>query len=207
MAITYPLALPTHKGMRALTVVPESFIAVTESPWTGDRQVQENQGARWIFEVTLPTMARADAAIFEAFFLKLKGQLGTFTMGDPANATPQGAGGGSPQVNGGSQTGNTLITDGWPISTTVLKANDNIQIGSGSTARLYRALDDVVSDGSGNATFDLWPAITAANTPADNAPLTINSPVGLFRLAENTVPFNANTATLYNYVFTAISEV
>ena len=208
MTITFPLALPTATGFKNITVTPEGFVGVTESPWTGYQQTQRNQGQRWIFDVTLPTMVRADAAKWEAFFLSLNGREGTFTMGDVRGATPLGTGTGSMQVNGASQSGQSLIIDGCtPSITGILKANDWVQLGSGLTARLYRQLVDVNSDGSGNATLTLWPRITAANVPADNAPLTINSTVGLFRLLDDNVPFAVDTAQHSDYKFKASSVV
>lgn len=208
MAISYPLTLPTATGFRDLTITADSAVAVTESPWTYKRQVQKNQGQRWMFEVTLPIMNRDDADEWESFFLKLNGQEGTFLMGDPARTSARGIATGTPVVKGGSQTGNSLVTDGWTTSQTgILKANDYIQLGTGSTARLYRNLSDVNSDSNGDATLDIWPAITAANTPNDNATIVVSSTVGVFRLTEDELPFNASTASLYNYSFKAVSEV
>lgn len=208
MTISFPLALPSVTGFKNITVTSDSFVGVTESPWTGYQQTQRNQGQRWIFDITLPTMVRADAAVWEAFFLSLNGREGTFTMGDPRGASPLGVGTGSMQVNGGSQTGQSLIIDGCtPSITGILKANDYVQLGSGSTARLYRQLVDVNSNGSGQATLTLWPRITAANTPADNAPLTLTNTVGLFRLLDDNVPFAVDTAQHSDYKFKAASVV
>jgi hypothetical protein len=208
MAITFPLSLPTATGIKTLTVTPESFVGVTESPFTGYQQVQRNQGQRWIFDVTLPMMVRADAAKWEAFFLSLNGREGTFTMGDPRGASPLGIATGSPQVKGAAQTGQSLDVDGFtPGVTGILKANDYVQLGTGLTARLYRQLVDVNSDGSGNATLTLWPRITASNTPADNAPLTLSNTIGLFRIADDGVPFAVSTALQSDYKFKAMSVV
>lgn len=208
MAITFPLTLPTATGFKALTVTPESMVAITESPWTGYQQVQRNQGQRWIFDVTLPTMVRADASEWESFFLSLNGQEGTFTMGDPRGSTPRGAGTGTILVKGASQSGQTLLVDGCTINITgILKKNDYIQLGSGSSARLYRQLVDTNSDGSGNATLTLWPRITTANIPADNAPVTVLSTVGLFRLDDANVPFAVDNALHSDYKFKAKSVV
>lgn len=208
MTITFPLTLPTATGFKDLTITPESFVALTESPWTGYQQFQRNQGQRWMLSVTLPPMQRADAAEWEAFFLQLNGQEGTFTMGDPRGATPRGIGTGSIQVTGAGQTGQTLLVDGaTPTTTGIIKKNDYVQIGSGITARLYRQLVDTDSDGSGNVTLTLWPRITAANAPADNAPIVLTNTVGLFRLSDDNVPFAIDTALFSDYKFTARSIV
>lgn len=208
MTISFPLSLPTATGIKSMVVTPDTVVGVTESPWTLSRRTQRNQGQRWIFEITLPVMVRADAAVWEAFFLSLNGREGTFTMGDPRGATPLGVATGSPQVNGASQLGQSLVTDGWSTGVTgILKANDYVQLGSGSSARLYRQLVDVNSDGSGNATLTLWPQITAANSPANNATITVLNTVGLFSLSDDNVPFAVNTALQSDYKFKAVSIV
>lgn len=118
-----------------------------------------------------------------------------------------GAHGGSPLVNGANQnttyaaTKNTnsqnLVTDGWSNNTAVLKAGDVITIngvkavnpvpGEGGTGKLvmpydqeFVVLEDVTSDGSGNATIKISPAIitsgpyqTVSAAPADNAAITV----------------------------------
>jgi hypothetical protein len=208
MAITFPLTLPTATGFKSLTVTPESFVAVAESPWTGYQQVQRNQGQRWIADIALPPMERDNAAEWEAFFLSLNGREGTFTMGDPSAAAPRGVGTGTMQVKGASQSGQMLEIDGaTPGVTGILKKNDYVQLGSGLTARLYRQLVDTNSDGSGNVTLTLWPRITLANIPADNAPVTLLNTVGLFRLLDDNVPFAISNALHREYKFKAASVI
>lgn len=87
-----------------------------------------------------------------------------------------GAGGGTPLVQGASQTGATLITDGWTGSTTVLKAGDVLTIAGLNP--VYEVTANVTSTASGTATLSLSPAILTGNAPADNAALTINSTPG-----------------------------
>lgn len=83
-----------------------------------------------------------------------------------------GAGGGTPLIKGASQTGTTLLTDGWSASVTkVVAGGDVIKIAGLNP--IYRIRDDVNSDGSGNATLTLTPSIPAGSSPADNAVITI----------------------------------
>jgi hypothetical protein len=146
-------------------------------------------------------MKRADAEYWVAFLLKLNGPFGTFLLGDPLGATARGVATGTPLVNGGSQVGNELITDGWTTSQTgILRAGDYIQIGSGATAQLYKILDDVNSDGSGNATLTIWPSLRSS--PADEAVITVSSPKGNFRLT--TQPsWDIDEASIYGMTFGA----
>jgi hypothetical protein len=103
-----------------------------------------------------------------------------------------GARGGTPLVNGASQTGASLVTDGWSNSITgVLKAGDIITLPSvfavnpitkQSTGRLQQFVitADANSSGAGAATFAISPSITVSGTtqtvtasPADDAAITV----------------------------------
>jgi hypothetical protein len=151
-------------------------------------------------------MARANAEGWIAFLLSLNGQQGTFLLGDPLGSTVRGVGTGTPLVKGASQTGNSLITDGWTASQTgILKAGDYFQLGSSSSSKLYKVLADANSDGSGDATFDIWPSI---NTAVDNnSALTIASAKGAFRLASNEMGFDLQQAQQYGLAFSAIGVI
>ena len=105
-----------------------------------------------------------------------------------------------PSSRGASQTGASLITDGWTVSRTgILKAGDWIQLGSGSTARLYKVLKDANSDGSGDSTLDIWPNLRSS--PADDAAITIASASGVFRLLTNDLSYQISSATHYGITF------
>jgi hypothetical protein len=113
---------------------------------------------------------------------------------------------GTPVINGASQTGSELITDGWTADTTgILKAGDYIQLGTGSTARLYKVLDDVDSDGSGNATFDIWPNLRSS--PDDNATITVSNCKSVFRLTTNVTDISINQASIYGLTFGAVEAL
>jgi hypothetical protein len=84
-----------------------------------------------------------------------------------------GAGGGTPTVNGANQTGTSLITHGWPNTTTVLRAGDVLTIAS--LPLVYDVVANAVSDGSGNATIQINPPIFSGGSPANGAALTLNA--------------------------------
>ncbi len=112
-------------------------------------------------------MNRAQVAAWQAFFLQLEGSANTFYGFDPDAINPRGAGGGTPLVNGGSQTGSTLATDGWPNSTTVLCAGDYFSV----NGELKMVTADATTNGSGQVTLNFKPALRSS--PVDNSPLTI----------------------------------
>ena len=126
-----------------------------------------------------------------------KGVMGTAAGGDwymsqNIYAHTGGQLGGTPLVNGASQTGASLVTDGWTASAANrLKKGDVFTVAGvysvnpitkQSTGQLQQFLvtADAASDGSGNATISISPSITTSGatqtvsgSPADNAALTI----------------------------------
>ncbi len=118
MAITYPLSLPDATSYQAARMTARSVVGVSKSPFTGVQQVQKHQGQWWESEGSLAPMSRANAEEWIAFFLKLNGMQGTFLLGDPLGTTARGVATGTPLIKGASQTGNSLITDGWTTSQT-----------------------------------------------------------------------------------------
>ncbi len=117
----------------------------------------------------------------------------------PAHTT--GTYGGTPLTNGADQgsTGadnawtetTSIITDGWTATTTVLKAGDIITIGgvfavhpetkvSTGVLKRFTVVSDTTTDGSGNSTFSISPAIISGgayqnvtNRAADNQAITV----------------------------------
>lgn len=84
---------------------------------------------------------------------------------------PNGTGTSGVTVSGGSQTGNTLVTTGWPASTNqVVRTGDVIKVAGIDVVFMVTA--DANSDGSGNATLDINPSILAGNSPANGASVT-----------------------------------
>ena len=206
MAITYPLSLPNTTSYESARMTARSVVGVSKSPFTGAQQVQKHQGQIWEFEGKLIPMTRPNAEAWMSFMLSLNGMQGTFLLGDPLGATARGIATGSPLVKGSSQTGNSLITDGWTASQTgILKAGDYFQLGTGSSSKLYKVLADANSDGSGNATFDIFPAINTA--VADNSELVVSSAKGLFRLASNEMGFDLQQAQNYGIAFSAVGDI
>lgn len=202
MAIAYPLALPTTTGIAKIRISANNVVGVSQSPFTAKQQVYKYTGQFWEAEISLPPMKRADAEYWISFLLKLNGQYGTFLLGDPNGATARGVATGTPLVNGASQTGNELATDGWtPDTTGILKAGDYVQIGSGAAAKLHKVLDDVNSDADGEATLVLWPDLRSA--PSDNATIIVSGAKGLFRLSTNQQDWDVNEASIYGMTFPA----
>jgi hypothetical protein len=201
MTISYPISLPSN-DIAKIKLVANNIVGISQSPFTAAQQVYKYSGQYWEADISLPPMKREVAEYWISFLLKLNGSYGTFLLGDPIGATARGVATGTPLVNGGSQGGNTLVTDGWTSGVTgILKAGDYIQLGSGSTAKLHKVLDDVNSDGSGNATLTIFPDLRIS--PADNAAIVVSSPKGVFRLTSGQTMWDINEASIYGITFGA----
>lgn len=201
MSITYPISTPST-DIAKVKFVATDIVGVSQSPFSGVQQVYKYSGQFWEADVTLPPMKREVAEYWISFLLKLNGAYGTFLLGDPSGKTPRGVATGSPLVNGSSQTGNELFTDGWtPSVTGILKAGDYIQLGTGATSRLYKVLDDVNSDGSGNATLTIYPNLRSS--PNNNDPIFTSNAKSVFRLSGNQTTWDVNEAAMYGITFGA----
>lgn len=205
MPVSYPISLPSSPTARSITIRKRSVVGVDASPFTLQAQSYTWPGQIWMAEVQLPPMLRASAEAWVAALVSLNGAEGSFLLGDTANTSPRGVGTGTPLVNGGSQTGYDLVTDGWTAGQTgIMKAGDWLQLGSGSTARLYKVMADANSDGSGNATLTLWPKLRSS--PADNAAITVSSPKGRFMLAQD-IEWNIDELKVYGLSFQAVEDL
>ena len=205
MPITFPISLPASPTARSITISKRSVVGGDASPFTLQGQTYTWPGQAWLARIDLPPMLRADAERWVAALLSLNGREGSFFLGDTANKVPRGVATGTPLVKGGGQTGSDLLTDGWsPGVTGILKAGDWLQLGSGGTARLYKVLVDADSNVSGEATLTLWPKLRSS--PADNAAITIASPMGRFMLAEEP-EWSIDEAHLYGLSFSAVEDL
>lgn len=197
--ITYPITLPAAPVQRSITLRPRAAVAVAQSPFSLKQQVYAWSGQAWEGEVELPPMNRATAAPWVAALTSLNQSQGTFLMGERVGRVALGVGTGTPLVKGGSQVGYDLATDGWTAGVSgILKAGDWLSLGSGASTRLHMLMADASSNGSGEATLTLWPALRTS--PADNDPIDITAPCGVWRLA-STFEFSIDSLMLYGLSF------
>lgn len=205
MAITYPITFPNN-DIKLVNIRAKNVVGISSSPFTGQQQVYKHPGQWWEMEVTLPAMKNVDAEVINAFLISLSGRYGTFLLGDPANTSPRGVGTGTPLVYGAGQTGDSLITNGWtPNTTGILKAGDWIQLGSSSSTRLYKVLSDANSNGSGQATFSIWPNLRTS--PANGSPVIINNTKGQWRLSTNEHNYSIDVGKIYGITFACVEAL
>ena len=209
MAITYPLSIPTEIGVEQIELRAVHSVGLSESPFTFRQQVVRHQGERWEASIRIPPVKANLAEPWITFLLKLRGQYGTFLLGDPSRPAPLGSASttpGFPLVRGGNQTGDELFIDGGPsLATGYLIAGDYIQLGSGATATLHKVLNDVDLTSSGEAIIDIWPRIIIA--PEDNATVTVTGATGRFRLRDNITSWTINNISSFGLEFEAVGVV
>lgn len=208
MAISYPLSLPTSIGIAQIELRATNAVAVSRSPFTFSTQVHAYTGSAWQADVSLPSIRRDLAEDWVAWLLSLRGQLGTFYLGDPNAVTPRGSARDTDTVftSAAVSSGSSIAVDSAPTSITgYLKAGDYIQVGTGTARQLFKVLADVDTNSLGEATIDVWPNVRTSI--ANNSLITVENTKGLFRLSSNEQTYSINEASFYGISFGAMEAV
>ena len=194
MAISYPLALPTHTRISQISLTAGNAVAYSQSPFTFAGQAHAYAGQMWQADVTLPPMRRTDAEQWVAWLVSLRGQLGSFLLGDPTNCSPRGTA--TAATISGSAGDNSVSV----VMTGTLLAGDYLQLGSGATATLHKVLQDQ----SGDGTLEIWPALRSDQSSAS---ADLSSAQGRFRLATNETSWSIDNASVYGISFSAMEKI
>lgn len=194
MSIAYPLSTPTTIGFESITIRAVNAVATSQSPFTYKQQIVSHQGQRWEASVTIPPVRRDLAAPWKAFLTALKGQTGTFLLGDPDYATPQG------DVSACTLSGDAGDESVTVTMTGTLKAGDYIQLGSGASAKLHQVLEDQ----TGNGTLEIWPKLRSDYT---DETVIFNNAKGVFRLSTNSSEWGINNSSAYGISFEAVEAI
>lgn len=192
MALTFPLQIPTTIGIESIELTAMNAVALSQSPFTFSQQVVSYPGERWAVNVSIPPLRRDVMAAWKAFLVSLRGQTGTFLMGDPDYQDGPRGGATACTVTGtaGSSSPTVALTG-------TLLAGDYIQIGIGSSARLHM----VLADQTGNGTLEIWPSLRQNYTSANTV---LDTPKGHFRLAGPSSSWSINNQNAYGLSFTAV---
>ena len=194
MAITYPVSTPTSIGIANVELTATNAVAVSRSPFTFSQQVHTYPGQMWSATVSIPPVRKDLAEPWVAFLLSLRGQTGTFLLGDPNNTTPRGTATAA-TITGTSGSSSLTVT-----MTGTLLAGDYIQLGSAADATLHK----VLVDRSGSGTLEVWPALRKDRT-AVAAVLTDCK--GVFRLSSNNQSWSINDNSAYGIQFECMEVV
>ena len=203
MTIVYPRALPALNKFKTSSWRSNDATTRIPSPFTGQSQVLVWPRQWWSCTMTLVSMLRAEEQAWSSWLRSGRGKSGTFLLGNPQRRTPLGSARlvpGTPLVKGGGQEGGYLAIDGLPLNAPdYLLAGDHIQLGSGAAARLHEVLENVATNGAGEATLTLWPELR--ESPADNAPVIVSGAKGVFARTSDVVDVPSDTAGISNFSF------
>ena len=197
MPVTFPRTFPTVNGssiIEKMTIRQVNAVAVQQSPYTYQQQIQDFGGQRWEAEVTIRPLAHAEALAFQGFLASLQGQKNTFKMGNPIatsnNADTDIVSNGN-QSAGDSTFAFTCQTGHTASAGQFFSIND----------RLYMFLEDV----SGNNTRDITPPLREDVSNQTN--VVTNLPLGTWRLASNKIDWDISKAGLYSFTFACVEAL
>jgi len=196
MSIIYPISMPSGNAVSSVTFTAVNAVAYSRSPFTFQGQSHAYAGEMWQADITLKPMAEGDAEAWSAWLTSLRGQHGKFYLGNPfRNSLRSSSAPTSVTISGAAGARSVTVA-----MTGTLLAGDYFQLGSGTSARLYKVLEDQTDGG----TLEIWPSLRAT---ASSATAAISSPVGAFRLASNEVSWSVNNLRHYGMSFGAIEAI
>ena len=170
------------------------------SPLTQAVQTARRGGEYWQCTLNFANLTDADRAKLQAFLVRLNGQEHRVSLNDrhPNRGAQKAVT--TALVNGSSETGHLIDTDGWNTSgNPVLSAGDRVQIGN----QLVMVVADADQSG-GAATLEVRPAIRSA--PADNSAVDPVNPLGIFMLATPVVGWSNSRGVLFSDVSIQLVE-
>lgn len=164
------MAFPTTVAPSSLTLhsLQPTLLSVAHSL---KRQARSRGGQRWGFTLQYRNLTRAQLSELMGFALAQRGQYSTFTFVPAVLGYPQTTVGGTPLCNGATASGRSITTDGWANSVTAMKAGEFVKFAN--HAKVYTLTADVTSNGSGQATISIEPALYS--NVADNEALTVSA--------------------------------
>ena len=197
MPVTFPRTFPTVNGssiIEKMTIRQVNAVAVQQSPYTYQQQIQDFGGQRWEAEVTIRPLAHAEALAFQGFLASLKGQKNTFKLGNPI-ATSDNADNDirlSTAHDAGDSTLSVLVNSLREASAGQFFSIDD---------RLHMFLEDVDADGI----YDITPPLRADATIYKSC--VTNLPQGTWRLASNKIDWDISKAGLYSFTFSCVEAL
>ena len=193
---TFPSVTPNES-----TVELVSNTAIFQSPLSGAIQTIDRSGERLVMTLFYRSLTTANRALLVSFIAKMNGHQHRATV--PFHAVDnQGAFGGTPLVNGASQTGNSLDIDGASNNITGwIKAGDFFSV----NGELKIATADANSDGSGNVTLSFAPRLRTS--PSDGASVETTAPSGTFLLMDSRQGWNYRPGKFSDFTLKFVEDI
>jgi len=194
---TSPVAQDASIGSQQNTIV-----SVTTS---GRVQTRQIDGQKFTITLDYAPMNRANFAPIKAFIMKQRAKLNTFTVIPPIVSNAQGSVTGTISVDGAISAGATTCTiDGLANSTNgLLKAGDYFRFSS--AIKVYMAVEDLNSNGSGEGTLTFEPPLRTA--VVDNTSIVYDNVDFTVRLSNDIQEYSIVTNDLYKYQIDLIENL
>ncbi len=192
MSGTFPSS-PAPRDV-AISTNQNTIVTTTAS---GRRQARQIDGQRFRLRLRFPIMTRTEFAPINAFVMKQRSQMESFTYSPPTISSALGVASGVISVNGAILAGVTSVAiDGMANSTSgVFKAGDLFRF-TGQT-KVYMVMADVSSNGSGQGTLTFEPPLRA--NVSDNAVLIYSGVDFTVGLTGDIQEFNISTENYFQY--------
>ena len=160
------VTLPTSPSPKVLTPRLVTTRTDLRSAFGHAIQRANRAGSHWAFDVEMPPQSHSSVLDW----VNLLDETDTCILNIPEPGITIGSPG-TPLVKGGSQTGSSLITDGWTNGYVIPKGKF-FSVSVSGLLYLYQTTAAVTADGLGNATLSIRPMLRSS--PADNAALNVN---------------------------------
>ena len=187
---------PSSPAPRDVAISTNQNTIVTTTA-SGRRQARQIDGQRFRLRLRFPIMTRTEFAPINAFVMKQRSQMESFTYSPPTISSALGVASGVISVNGAILAGVTSVAiDGMANSTSgVFKAGDYFRF-TGQT-KVYMVMADVSSNGSGQGTLTFEPPLRA--NVSDNAVLIYSNVDFTVGLTGDIQEFNISTENYFQY--------
>lgn len=193
------ITFPTGINFESYTLRLMRKTIALQSPYSGKTQTLVMPFALWDFNGKFSQQVLINAGSLRSFLAQLEGMGNTFQFVPPEYSKPStGYAGAAGLVNGASQTGLSLITNGWTASAAIFLAGDYFNI----NGEFKIVTANVTANISGQATIPFEPLLRAS--PANSLALTIVNPyVTLAANDDNTASWNLSPPIEYGMSLTA----
>ncbi len=192
-----PSIIPTEVSLGI-----EDFARMQQSPFTGAIQTVTRGVSRLRISLTFRNLSDNDRKEMIAWVAKLSNREHRFQTRDWGNVQ-RGNYGGTPRVKGAGQTGNVLIVDGCtPSVSNWISAGDQFQVQQQLKICTFTDATNV----AGEVAIQFAPPLH--QSPPDNEPLEVTTPLGLFMLDGTTMDWATGAGPRFSdFVIVGIEDV
>lgn len=194
-----PSTFPTINGktlIEKMSITLKTSTITMVSPFTYQQQTQDFGGRTWESEVTIRQLTHTEAMQFDAFLTGLNGVTGTFYLGNPLMTHNSST---NVTINGAQSAGDATVNVTSANAGTAVPVGHHIEIGG----HLHMTLTEIPKNA--NTTITITPPLR--EDVADNAAVTVNAPVGTWRLADPEIKYDITTSGNYNFSFACVEAI